>query len=732
VRITKLFGTKRVINTEGFQSLDGFPNTMLLETPLPRGWYECTVTLTGRDIARVKMLLARGAGFTESYSVTLRQKGKSNLFTASFYLHNEIASVGFGLSVSRRPGRFKVENLSFYRRGAGETLLFITTHALRLIFIDQARLWRNFRNYVNYLRDPHFINVKTPVRGVSKNSYVDWIAKYDYLPEQDRGALREEISQIGKKPLISIVMPVYNTPVGLLDKAIGSVIDQIYENWELCIADDCSTDPGIRERLQWWQNRDPRIKVTFRSQNGDISLASNSALELVRGPFVALLDHDDILREHALAEVALEINRHPNAQIIYSDEDKLDNQEKRFAPHFKPDFSRELFRSQNYLNHLSVHRTANIRDVGGWRQGFEGSQDYDLNLRIFERINPSDIRHIPKILYHWRAIDSSTAASGLAKGYAFHAGKKALESHVARTGLPATVCTVAETGFYRLKFAIPEKQPLVSVIIPTKDNLTLLRPCIQSILEKTTYQDYEILIVDNESEQDETIGFLAEIDRTPNIQVLKYEQAFNYSAINNFAVSQARGSIIALVNNDIEVISPEWMSEMVSWAIQDDIGCVGAKLYYPDDTVQHAGVILGTGGIANHCHLGLARGDPGYFGRAKVLNNYSAVTGACLMVTKSIYQQVGGLNEKDLTVAFNDIDFCLRVQEAGFSNVWTPFAELYHLESASRGREDTPAKFKRFRKEVEYMQQRWASKLMDDPYYSPNLSFELPDFSYAQ
>ncbi len=678
------------------------------------------------------MFLACGAGFAESYSVTLRQKGSSDLFTASFYLHNEIDSVCFALSVSRRPGRVEVENLSFYRRSPVETLLFISIHALRLIFIDQARLRRNFRNYVYYLRNPHFINIKSPANGDSQTAYDTWIDKYDYLPEHDKAALQSEISQVGHKPLISIVMPVYNTPVELLDKAIGSVIDQIYENWELCIADDCSTDPAIRQSLQGWQKRDPRIKVTYRSQNGHISLASNSALELAEGPFVALLDHDDILRENALAEVILEINRHPNAQIIYSDEDKLDKQEKRYDPYFKPDFSRELFRSQNYLNHLSVHRTANIRAVGGWRQGFEGSQNYDLNLRIFERVNPADIRHIPKILYHWRAIDGSTAASGSAKGYAFEAGKKALENHVARTGLSATVCGVAETGFYRLKFATPEEQPLVSVIIPTKDNLRLLRPCIESILEKTTYQNYEILIVDNGSVKDETIGFFREIEKKSNVHVLNYPKAFNYSAINNFAVSQARGSILALVNDDIEVISPDWMTEMVSWTTQDDIGCVGAKLYYPNDTVQHAGVILGTGGVANHCHLGLARGDTGYFGRASVHNNYSAVTGACLMVTKDIYQQVGGLNEQDLTVAFNDIDFCLRVQEAGFSNVWTPFAELYHLESASRGREDTPEKLKRFMKEAEYMQKRWASTLMDDPYYSPNLSFELPDFSYAQ
>ncbi len=713
-------------------SFDSGSNMMKFDTPMVPGWYGCKAALTGPDIAKIRLFLDFGAGFSESHSVILQQKGKSDLFTASFYSPDEIVSVRLGLAASGKSGRFEVRDVVLHKRGAIETLLFIAKRALKLALFEPARLLRNFRGYIKYLRDPQFVNFVPPAETTSKTDYETWIDKYDYLPEHDKAALQSEISQVGHKPLISIVMPVYNTPVELLDKAIGSVIDQIYENWELCIADDCSTDPAIRQSLQGWQKRDPRIKVTYRSQNGHISLASNSALELAEGPFVALLDHDDILRENALAEVILEINRHPNAQIIYSDEDKLDKQEKRYDPYFKPDFSRELFRSQNYLNHLSVHRTANIRAVGGWRQGFEGSQDYDLNLRIFERVNPADIRHIPKILYHWRAIEGSTALSGSAKSYALDAGKRALESHIARMGLPAAVQTVAEMGFYRLKFAIPETQPLVSVIIPTKDNVALLRTCIQSIREKTTYENYEILIVDNGSAEKETIGFFEEIEKKSNVRVLNYPKAFNYSAINNFAVSQARGSILALVNNDIEVISPDWMTEMVSWAIQDDIGCVGAKLYYPDDTVQHAGVILGTNEVSSHCHLGLARADPGYIGRAMALNNYLAVTAACLLVKKSIYQQVEGLNEKDLTVTFNDIDFCLRVHEAGFSNVWTPYAELYHLESASRGAEDTVEKIERQRREAKYMRERWANVLIHDPYYSPNLSLELADFSYAQ
>ncbi len=732
LRKTEPFGTKRVFNNYRIPGSEGTQITMELESPLLPGWYRCKATLTGRHTDKVKLYLDLGTGFSESHAVPLRQKGEGDLFTASFYLSDETRAVRFDLTASGKSGGFEIQEFALRRRSAVEALLYIAKHALKMALVDPARLLRNFRNYVIYLRNPHFLYVTHPMGSDSEISYENWIAKYDYWPERDRADLQSEIALLGNKPLISVIMPVYNTPVRLLDAAIGSVTGQIYEKWELCIADDCSTDPATRERLQWWQNRDPRIKVAYRTQNGHICLASNSALELAEGPFVALLDHDDILREHALAEVALEIDRHPNAQIIYSDEDKLDKNDTRSDPNFKPDFSRELFRSQNYLNHLTVHRTANIRDVGGWRQGFEGSQDYDLNLRIYERVHAADIRHIPKILYHWRAVDGSTAASGAAKSYAFDAGKKALESHVARTGLPATVCAEAGSVFYRLKFAVPEPQPLVSVIIPTKDNVKLLRSCIQSILAKTTYENYEILIVDNRSEAQETFAFFEEIKEQPNIRLVAYDQAFNYSAINNYAVSRAHGSLLALVNNDIEVISPEWMTEMVSWAIQDDIGCVGAKLYYPNDTVQHAGVVLGIGGVANHVHLRLARGHPGYFGRAIVLNNYSAVTGACMMVKKRLFQQVGGLNETDLTVAFNDIDFCLRVLEAGFSNVWTPYAELYHLESASRGAEDNPEKIRRFRSEVKYMQERWATKLISDPYYSPNLSFGAPDFSYAE
>ncbi|MGH7556627.1 MAG: glycosyltransferase family 2 protein, partial [Gemmatimonadota bacterium] len=531
--------------------------------------------------------------------------------------------------------------------------------------------------------------------------------------------------------LISVVMPVYNTPEDLLREAIESVCAQIYGRWELCIADDYSTERHVRRILEEYSRDDPRIKVVYRDENGHISRATNSAFELASGSWVALLDHDDLLRPHSLAEVVLEIASHPDAELIYSDEDKIDAEGRRYDPYFKPEFSRELFRSQNYLNHLTVHRAENIRAVGGWRPSFEGSQDYDLNLRILERIEMAKIRHIAKVLYHWRAVEGSTASAGDEKSYAYMAGLRALKEHVSRCRLPACAEPAPGTQCYRLRFSEPESQPLVSLIIPTRDKVELVRACVESIRNKTTYRNYEIIVVNNGSVEGETIRYLHEIDQSDGIHVLPYTDSFNYSAINNFAVAHANGTIIGLINNDIEVISPDWLSEMVSWAVQPDVGCVGAKLYYADGSIQHAGVILGLNGVAGHSHRAFPRDHHGYFFRLKVIQNLSAVTAACMIVRKNVYEAVGGFNETDLPVAFNDVDFCLRVRETGYLNVWTPYAELYHLESTSRGAEDNPEKQARAVREIMYMQEKWERPLQNDPYYSPHLTKHAENFSLA-
>ncbi len=562
------------------------------------------------------------------------------------------------------------------------------------------------------------------------SDYQRWIEWHD-ANEASLKKLENKLATLRREPLISVVMPVYNTPEDLLRAAIESVTGQIYRNWELCIADDCSQQPQLRAIIEEYATGDKRIRAVFRESNGHISEATNSAFALATGEWVALLDHDDVLRSDSLAEIALAIAANPQAQLIYSDEDKLNELGLRYDPYFKPDYSPELFRSQNYFNHLTVHRAENIRAVGGWRKGFEGSQDYDLTLRILERIDRESVLHIPKVLYHWRATKGSVASSGAEKSYAYQAGMLALRDHVQRLGLPAKVEPAPGTPYYRVRFEPPEVQPLVSLIIPAKDKVKLTKGCIATILEKTSYQNFEILLIDNGSVRKETLAFNARIAQHPKVRVISYTKPFNYSEINNFAAGEARGTLLGLINNDIEVIDADWLTEMVSWAARPDIGCVGAKLIYADKTVQHAGVVLGVGGVADHAYRGLDRRDGGYFGQALVLRNCSAVTGACLVVRKEVFDEVGGLDEENLKIAFNDVDFCLKVQKAGYRNLWTPHAELHHLESQSRGREDNPEKVARFNGEIRYMRRKWAAILDKDPYYSVNLSRLGPPYALA-
>ena len=559
--------------------------------------------------------------------------------------------------------------------------------------------------------------------------YPGWIAAFDTLTDEDRVAMRMQTEGGNHKLLVSIVMPVYNPTPIWLKQAIDSVCIQIYPNWELCIADDASTDPEIRPLLECYAQMDKRIKVVFREQNGHISAASNSALALAQGEWIALLDHDDLLAEHALFWIVDMINKQPECRLIYSDEDKIDEAGGRSDPYFKCDWNQDLFYSQNMFSHLGVYHTDLVRKVGGFRIGMEGSQDYDLALRCSEHIASDQIQHIAQVLYHWRIHADSTAHSSNAKPYAMIAGERALNEHFDRQGVNANAESL---GYgYRVRYALPECLPLVSLIIPTRNGLKLLKQCVESILAKTTYPNYEILIVDNGSNEPATLRYLKVLALDLRIRVLRDDRPFNYSSLNNSAVKVARGEIIGLINNDIEVISPDWLSEMVSHALRPEVGAVGARLWYADDTLQHAGVVLGVHGIAGHAHRFLPRDHEGYCGRASLIQSFSAATGACLVVRKSLYEQIGGLNEIELQVACNDVDFCLRLREAGYRTIWTPYAELYHHESATRGFDDTPEKQARSAKEVAYMQKRWGDLLQNDPAYSPNLSLDNEDFSLA-
>jgi O-antigen biosynthesis protein len=561
-------------------------------------------------------------------------------------------------------------------------------------------------------------------------TYSEWINSYDSLNELTRNRIRKKILHLPQKPLISIVLPVYNPPTEFLSDAIDSVLKQLYPYWELCIADDASTDPDIISLLANYARKDDRIKVLFRKENGHISKASNSALGLATGDFVALLDHDDKLSEHALYFIAEAINQNPKASLIYSDEDKIDESGKRSQPHFKCDFNYELFLAQNMICHLCVFKHSLLAKVGGFRVGYEGSQDYDLILRILDYIDFSEIVHVPRILYHWRAIAGSTALDCSAKSYAAEAGRKAVYEHLQRCGTNAEVTPAPESPSHnRVHFPLPDPLPLVSIIIPTRDRVDLLSVCVHSILERTSYSNYEIIIIDNGSTETGTLNFFNNLPGK-NIQVFRDESAFNFSALNNYGAHVAQGEMICLMNNDIEILTPDWLKEMVSFAHRPEIGCVGARLWYPSGLLQHGGVIIGIGGVAGHAHLNRLRGDRGYFNRAVLHQSLSAVTAACLLIRREVFEQVGGLDES-LAVAFNDVDFCLRVREAGYRNVWTPYAEMIHHESATRGYETTPEKQARFTKEVQFMKERWGNKLLIDPAYNPNLSLDELDFSYA-
>jgi glycosyltransferase involved in cell wall biosynthesis len=618
------------------------------------------------------------------------------------------------------------------------------------------------------------VAVSRPVRRTANdappqpNTYAAWVANYDTLTPESADDIRAKLATLTRRPKISVLMPTYNTPEKLLVAAIESVRRQLYDNWELCIADDASRQPHVRKILERYQKKDPeRIKVVLRETNGHISAASNSALALAHGEFIALLDHDDEIRPHALACVALELEGHPNADLVYSDEDKIDENGHRYDHYFKPDWNPDLFVVQNYVSHLGVYRTLLVREVGGFRVGYEGSQDWDLAMRMVERTAPDRIRHIPKILYHWRSVPGSTAMLIGAKSYATQAAEKVITEHFVRIGVNATI-SPTKGSYWRVHYPIPDPAPLITLIIPTRNRINVLKPCIESLFDKTTYPNFEILIVDNDSDDPETLEYLLELEareggegnrqereeamapeadrtsaadpaapapdlraRTPRARVARFPGAFNFSAINNFGVSQTNAPLVGLLNNDLEVINADWLDEMVSHALRPEIGCVGAKLYYPDDRIQHAGVILGIGGVAAHAWQTHPRGSAGQAHRNLLQQNLSAVTAACLVIRREVYEQVGGLDADQLKVAFNDVDFCLKVRAAGYRNLWTPYAELYHHESASRGAEDTLVKRDRFRSEVEYISNKWGDALVNDPAYNPNLTLTVNDFTLS-
>jgi GT2 family glycosyltransferase len=562
-------------------------------------------------------------------------------------------------------------------------------------------------------------------------SYQEWLDAHE-PPTSIYSHLRERSKDFELQPKVSILMPTYNTPEKWLRKALDSVIDQVYMNWEICIADDCSTKAEVKLVLDDYAARYPeQIRVAYRTKNGHISESSNTALELVTGEFVGLLDHDDELHPLALYCMVEMINAHPDAALIYSDEDKISEEGARSEPYFKSDFNYDLFLSQNMISHFGVYKTSVMKEIGGFRTGLEGSQDYDLALRVLDRVGHDVVYHVPRPLYHWRIIPESTASGHEAKPYAHIAAMRAIDDHLARNNINAhTIHAPGTHAFNKVVYALPDVLPSVEIIIPTRDSASLVEQCVESVRQKSSYPNFRIAIIDNGSVKQETHDLFARLQEDERIKVVRDDSPFNYSALNNRVALASTADFVCLMNNDIEVINADWLEEMVSVALQKNVGAVGAKLLYPDDTIQHAGVVLGVGGIASHAHKHFPNTMAGYFARARLRNAMSAVTAACLLIRQSIYKEVGGLDE-ELHVAYNDIDFCLRVRKAGYRNVFTPYAELYHHESATRGAEDTPEKISRFNQESELVRQRWGDLLMNDPCYSPNLTLNADDFSFA-
>ena len=560
-----------------------------------------------------------------------------------------------------------------------------------------------------------------------KSEYATWRAKYEVKPEELRKQRNQNFSYV---PKFSIVIPLYDTKPQYLREMIESIQKQTYTNWELCLADGTGENTPLKEVVNEYVTKDTRIKYGILSENKGISENTNAAIRMATGDFIVLADHDDIVPANALYECANAINEDRTVDVIYSDEDKIDMDGKKyFEPHFKSDFNIDLLCSMNYICHLFVVKKDIIDKVGMLRSEFDGAQDHDFILRCCEIAQ--NIKHIPKILYHWRCHINSTAANPESKLYAFEAGRRAVEEHYKRIGVPATVEHAEFYGMFKTTYHW-EERPLVSIIIPNKDHSVDLKTIMDSIDEKSTYHNYEFVIVENNSTEEETFAYYKEIEKRDNVQVLYYDDIFNYSKINNFGAKKAKGDYFLLLNNDTELISPDGIETMLHICMREDVGIVGAKLCYSDDTIQHAGVILGFGGMAGHAFIESSRYDTGYMGRIACTQDLSAVTAACLMVKREIYEQVGGLTE-EFQVAFNDIDFCMKVRSLGKLVVYTPHAELYHYESKSRGAEDTPEKVERFNSEVVRFIERWNKELLaGDPYYNPNLTLDRADFSLKE
>lgn len=579
-----------------------------------------------------------------------------------------------------------------------------------------TRIWRLLR------REGVSSLLRRLAAGRSGPSYAAWLTAHR-LTSEDRRQIAAQIAAWTAPPLISVLLPVYNSNPFWLRACLDSVLGQLYPHWELCIADDASTEPQVAMILAHYAARDPRIKVVYREKNGHVAAATNNALALAEGAFVAFLDHDDVLAEHALYLVAASVIDHPNATILYTDADRCDEQGRRFAPVFKPDWSPDLLLAHNYINHLTVLRTELVQSVGGLRTGVEGAQDHDLLLRVSEQVPAGAIHHIPHVLYHWRAHRASLGRGQHTRPATSTASRQVIADCLARRGLAAAVlATTAHPFLHRVRYDLPDPPPMVSVIIPTRDRLDLLRVAVQGVRQTTAYPALELIVVDNDSQEPQTVAYLEELSQQPHCRVLRQAGAFNYAALNNVAAAVAQGKVLCFLNNDVMITEPGWLAELVSQTLCPEIGAVGPLLRFPDESIQHLGVNVETGKfrlLRSLSHSEIAFAGMNATGQTR---NVAALTGACLVLRSALFAEVGGFDEQ-LAVAYNDIDLCLKLRTAGYWLICTPFAELVHLGSASRGAENSPEKQARLQREADTLCSTWGAFAATDPFTNPNLTW---------
>lgn len=733
----------------GSKVVQSYPVKKLIKAEKAMEYYIETENLSGEQVTVSGWVMGEG----ETDFTVFDGAGNQTESQVERYYRKDVAAVyteaetgycaGFKLTFKKGKGRGFSILFSDKNRKGKYTNTYAAVRAGRKK--NGVTLWQKIKAY--YARNglkATLLRAKTKLLKQPENDYNRWRLQY-LITEEELEAQKKTV--LKDAPRFSVVIPLYKTPEKYLCEMIDSVLAQTYQNWELCLSDGSGAESTLKVLLEKYAGEDERIRYCMSAHPLKIAENTNAALEMASGEYIVFADHDDILPPQALYECAKAIVNDRSIDMLYSDEDKVDMAGKvYFEPNFKPDFNIDLLRSMNYICHLCVVKKRLLEEAGGLRGEFDGAQDYDFILRCTEKAE--HIHHIPKVLYHWRCHLDSTASNPESKLYAFEAGKRALEEHYRRMEIPAEVEHSNYYGMYHTVYRW-EKKPLVSVLIPNKDHWTDLKKCVDSLMEKSVYRNFELVIIENNSTQADTFSYYEELTGKPYeaecavegmwkradeetgiaVRIVTWKGIFNYSAINNFGAEYAKGDYFLLLNNDTELIAPNALWEMLGYCMRPDVGIVGAKLNYEDDTIQHAGVVIGFGGIAGHAFIGSSRYDLGYQGRIVCAQNYSAVTAACLMTDKTCFEEVGGLSE-ELEVAFNDIDYCMKVRALGKLVVYNPYAELYHYESKSRGLEDTPEKVARFNREIAAFREKWPEILKNgDPCFNPNLSLDKADFS---